>query len=103
VIAIRLASGGVWNLLLGWVAASVFIPALALMLGVWTNGGRTFEIVYFLLWLAAAKDPIVIFNFMGRSHEPGAELVPLFYLGVTAILLILAAAGRGKQIVSSLR
>ncbi len=101
--ALRLAATGEWNLLFGWAVASMFIPALALTLGVWTNGGRTFEIVYFLLWLAAAKDPVLIFNFMGRSREPGAEWALLVYIAVTAMLLVCAAAGRKRQIVSSLR
>ncbi|RKX26254.1 MAG: hypothetical protein DRP45_04040 [Candidatus Zixiibacteriota bacterium] len=103
VVALRLTMGGEWGLLLGWSVGCIFIPALALMLGVWTNGGRTFEMVYFVLWALGVKYPTVIFNFMGRSPEPGAQLVPLFYIAVTVILLMLAAVGRKKQIVSLLR
>jgi len=34
----------------GWAGAVFFVPSLALALGVFTSSGKTFELVYVLLW-----------------------------------------------------
>ncbi len=76
--------------LAGWVGAVIFIPALALALGVFSSGSRVFEVVYLLWWYMGPfqKTPWVDFT-------SGA---PQFYLLVAAGLLLLAAFWRGRQV-----
>jgi hypothetical protein len=41
-VALRLALSGEWSALLAWTVGALFIPALALALGVWTGSGKAF-------------------------------------------------------------
>ena len=36
--------------LAGWVGAVIFVPTLALTLGVVSSGNRVFEVVYLIWW-----------------------------------------------------
>jgi hypothetical protein len=49
-LAIRLALAGDWHALCGWAAGAMFIPSLALALGLWTGTSKWFEAVYTVLW-----------------------------------------------------
>ncbi len=100
--AIRFALSGEWLMLCGWCVGVLFVPTLALALGVWTNSGRLFEIVYFVIWFLGVWHPVRLFDFTGRSgSDPVA--IPLSYLALTGLLLVLAALGRQKQVMLSTR
>ena len=76
--------------LAGWVGAVIFIPTLALALGVFSSGSRLFEVVYVIWWYLGPlqKTP-------GMDFTAGA---PQFYLLAAAGLLLLAAIWRGRQV-----
>jgi hypothetical protein len=103
--AVRFLATGDMYSLFGWGVGVVFVPALALTTGVWTSSGRLFEIVYFLIWLLAVYSGGRVWplDFLGRSDQSVAIGVPAYFLVVTAVLLVLAVAGRRKQITTSLR
>jgi hypothetical protein len=48
-VAVRLGLAGDWAGLGAWTVGALFIPTLALALGVWSGGGKLFEVVYLLL------------------------------------------------------
>jgi hypothetical protein len=98
--ALRLVLAGQWAALLAWAAAVVFIPALALALGTWTNSNKAFEVIYLVLWYSGPLNGLTALDFMGaRDAALGAHL-PLFYLAAAAVLLMVAVAGRRRQIIA---
>jgi len=76
----------------------LFVPSLALALGVWTNGSRTFEIIYLLLWYMSIQSGATMFDYRGATAEAISSGVPLYYAIITIVLIILATLGRQKQI-----
>jgi len=96
---------GDWYAVFGWGTGVVFVPALALALGVWTNGPRMFEMVYFILWFLGiySGGSIAMFDFLGRNQVNAQFGIPIYYILLTAVLMILAVTGRHKQIASALK
>jgi hypothetical protein len=76
--------------LAGWVGAVVFVPTLALMLGVFSSGSRVFEVVYLLWWYTGPLQKTAGLNFTAGA--------PLAYLLAAAGLLLLSAYWRGRQV-----
>ena len=77
---------------------ALFIPSLALALGAWTNGSRTFEIVYLLLWYMSIQSGATVFDYRGATAEAISSGIPLYYFIITIILIVLAGLGRQKQL-----
>lgn len=103
--ALRLVIAGEGPLLFGWIVGALFVPALALALGVWTNSGRLFEMIYFLVWFLGVYSGGRVWplDFLGRGGHPSAVSIPSIYLLITAGLIAWAVVGRRKQIYTSLR
>jgi len=81
-----------------WFIGALFVPALALTLGVWAGNSRAFEAVYPLWWYIGPANQVPAFDYIGVVPE-GLEMgTPLLYLGITAGLLVLAMIGRRRQI-----
>ena len=77
---------------------ALFIPSLALCLGVWTGSSKSFEFVYSLIWYIGPFNQIIPLDFMGvvpGSVEAGIWQV---YLVITIVLFGLAVIGRRWQI-----
>jgi hypothetical protein len=76
--------------LAGWAGGVVFVPTLALALGVLSSGNRVFEVVYVIWW------------YMGPlQREAGMDFTadaPPSYLLAAAALLLLSAYWRGRQV-----
>ncbi len=76
--------------LAGWMGAVLFIPSLALSLGVFSSGSRAFEVIYVIWW------------YLGPLQQtPGMDFIsgaPQFYLLAAAALLLLAVFWRGRQV-----
>jgi hypothetical protein len=94
----RLLVAGHWAGLGAWMVGAMFIPALALTLGVWSGSSKLFEGVYTVLWYIGPAQPTPGLDFMGVSPVAVASGVPLYYLAATAALLAAAFAGRRRQI-----
>ena len=88
--AVFLLSNGDLPGLAGWVGAVIFVPTLALALGVFSSGSRVFEVVYVIWWYIGPlqKSP-------GMDFTAGA---PQVYLLAAAGLLLLSAYWRGRQV-----
>jgi hypothetical protein len=76
--------------LAGWVGAVIFIPTLALALGVFSSGGRVFEVVYLIWWYVGPFQKAAGMDFTASA--------PQFFLLAAAGLLLLAALWRGRQV-----
>jgi hypothetical protein len=96
--ALRLVLAGDWLAPLAWAAGALFIPTLALALGVWTGSGKAFEVVYTVLWYAGPMNQVPALDFMGTMEESVSTGMPWYYLALTLVLLCLAVAGRSRQL-----
>jgi hypothetical protein len=76
--------------LAGWMGAVIFIPTLALSLGVFSSGGRLFEVLYLFLWYLGPYQKIQSFDFITGA--------PQVYLLASAGLLLLSTYWRGRQV-----
>ncbi len=76
--------------LAGWVGAVIFIPSLALALGVFSSGSRVFEVVYLIWWYIGPLQKTAGMDFMTGT--------PQVYLLAAAGLLLLSAYWRGRQV-----
>jgi hypothetical protein len=97
-VGLYLAHAGLWGHLLGWGVAALFIPTLALTLGIWSGTRKFFEALYVVLWYIGPMQRLDIFDYMGLSQAALDRGMPWVYLGVTVALLIAALIGRRRQI-----
>jgi hypothetical protein len=88
--AVVFLSTGDLPALAGWLGAVIFIPTLALSLGVFSSGSRAFEVIYVIWW------------YLGPLQKtPGLDFIsgqPLAYLLAGAGLLLLAVFWRSRQV-----
>jgi hypothetical protein len=76
--------------LAGWIGAVIFIPTLALALGVFSSGSRLFEVLYLFLWYLGPYQKVPVLDFITGA--------PQVYLLASAGLLLLSAYWRGRQV-----
>jgi hypothetical protein len=88
--AVLFLSNGDLPGLAGWAGAVVFIPSLALALGVFSSSSRAFEVVYVLWWYIGPMSK--------NSRLDFTAGLPHVYLLAAAGLLLLSACWRGRQV-----
>jgi hypothetical protein len=96
--AVRLALAGQNAGLLAWAAAVLFIPSLALALGVWSGTSKFFEGLYTAMWYVGPINRAPGFDFTGSANGPQAGRLALLYLGVAAVLVAAAFFRRAHQL-----
>ena len=84
--------------LLGWLAGALFMPTLALALGVWTGSSRPFEGLFAALWYIGPLNRVPGLDFTGCANGPHTFKDACCYLALTAGLLIAAFFGRRQQL-----
>jgi hypothetical protein len=84
--------------LFAWAVGAFFIPTAALCLGVWSSSSKPFEVLYTLLWYIGPMHALPVFDFMGSAPATSATRYPLVYCALTAILFVMAVAGRKRQL-----
>lgn len=92
--AVRYLIGGDFAALTAWAAGALFIPSLALALGVWSGSGKLFEAVYLFLWYIGPMNRTPELDYLGATGQGR----PLLWLAATALLAAAAAAGRRWQL-----
>jgi hypothetical protein len=97
-IALNLALHGDWLGVLAWVVGALFVPSLALCLGVWTGSSKSFEFIYTMLWYIGPLNRIEPLDFMGALPGSVEAGIWQLYLAITIILMGLAFIGRRWQI-----
>jgi hypothetical protein len=76
--------------LAAWMGAVLFIPSLALGLGVFSSGSRIFEVVYLFLWYMGPYQKVPALDFITGAPQ-------VFLLAATGLLLF-SAYGRSRQV-----
>lgn len=97
-VGIRLMMAGNWAGVFSLGVSVLFIPTLALTLGVLSGSSKMFEVVYTILWYLGPINHIEALDFMGAARSITTMNITLAYLAATGILFILAAIGRRRQV-----
>jgi hypothetical protein len=91
----RLLIGSDGYALAAWLAAALFIPSLALALGVWSGSSKLFEALYTVWWYVGPLHQIPSLDFVRGSR---ASSSPGLYLSLAAGLLLASCLGRRRQV-----
>ncbi len=89
--ALRLLLSGDGHGLLAWCAGALFIPSLALALGVVSGTSKPFEAIYTVWWYLGPLNHAPGLNFVGSTADVSQ---PVYYLLLSAALLAVAYSGR---------
>ncbi len=89
-VAVFFLSNGSLDSLAGWAGAVIFVPTLALALGVFSSGSRVFEVVYLLWWFIGPLQKTAGMDFTNGT--------PQVYLLAAAGLLLVSAYWRSRQV-----
>lgn len=79
------------------LVGALFVPSMALAMGVWSGTPRLFEASYFILWYIAFNG-VDAFDFTGTTMVAWRLAITLIYLGASAILFLTALLGRRRQL-----
>lgn len=91
---LRLAISGEMAALLALFAGALFIPSLALALGVWSNSSKPFEIIYILIWYIGPLNRMPVLDYIGATGDSQ----PLYFMLAALALAFFAVLGRVRQI-----
>jgi hypothetical protein len=91
--AIRLVIAGDGAGLLAWFSGALFIPSLALALGIWSSSSKIFEVLYVSLWYLIINGLAAV-DFMGANSDGDTG----FFIPLSLALLVTALIGRTRQI-----
>jgi hypothetical protein len=69
-----------------WLAAALFIPSLALALGVWSGTSKPFEALYVAWWYAGPANHLPGLDFMGTTAA--SSRTPFYALAAAGLLAI---------------
>ena len=95
---LRLVATGNASAVLAWSVGALFIPSLALAAGVWTGGGKLFEVLYLALWYTGPMHRTPFLDFIGTSDASIAGGATAGFATATLVLLAWAALGRWRAL-----
>jgi hypothetical protein len=95
---VRLALAGQHAGLLAWAAGAMFVPSLALALGVWSGTSKFFEGLYTALWYVGPLNRVPGLDFTGGANGLQAGRDARLYLAIAAILVGAAFFRRARQL-----
>jgi len=93
--AIRMVLSADGKGLVSWAAGALFIPSLALALGVWSGSSKFFEALYTVWWYVGPAHHVSGLDFAGTTAGSSAPIVWIFSAGV---LLMAAYVGRRMRL-----
>jgi len=79
---------------LPFLSGALFIPSLALALGVWSGSSKPFEIVCVSLWYLGPLNKVPGLDFIGAQTDGRPE----FFIPLSLALIAFACLGRAKQL-----
>ncbi len=97
-VAVRLLLARNYSGFIGWLAGALFIPTLALALGVWTKSRRAFEGLFTALWYIGPLNRVPGFDFTGTANGRHTVEYACIYFALAAALLTAALFGRRRQL-----
>ena len=89
---------GQWASLLAMLIGALFIPSLALTLGIWSGASKLFEGSYLFVWYLASVVSVQPLDFMGRLSGSFQSGIHWTYGALTLLLIGMAVIGRSRQI-----
>jgi hypothetical protein len=92
--AVKFLAGGNSAGLLAFLSGALFIPSLALALGVWSGSSKPFEIVYVSLWYLGPLNKVPGLDFIGAQTNGRPE----FFIPLSLALIAFAFFGRARQL-----
>lgn len=92
-VAIKLFGAGDGVGLLAWFSGAVFIPSLALALGVWSQSHKVFEILHVTIWYLILNGVDAV-DYLGANSNGNIG----FFIPLSIGLLVLAFFGRARQL-----
>jgi hypothetical protein len=93
-LMVRLLIAGDNGCALAIGAGALFIPTLALTLGIWSGGSTAFEAIYFLAWYVGPLQHTPALDFMATSDASLLAGTPVIVLLLTGVLCLAAVVGR---------
>ena len=94
-LGIRLLIAGETNGVLAFLAGALFIPSLALSLGVWSGSSKPFEALYTVWWYIGPMHHVPGVDFIGTTSESSQ---PLRFLVLALFCLAAAFLGRRHKV-----
>jgi len=94
-MGLRLLASGDLKAFVAWAAGVLFVPSLALALGVWSGTSKPFEAIYTVLWYLGPANHTPGMDFMGMTM---ASSDARLFLLAAAVLLVTAYAGRRAKL-----
>ena len=91
--AIRLFSVGDIPGLVAWLSGALFIPSLALALGIWSSSSKLFEVLHVFLWYLVINGVTAV-DYPGANSDGNVG----FFLTLSMALIALSFIGRARQI-----
>jgi ABC-type transport system involved in multi-copper enzyme maturation permease subunit len=79
--------------LLVWLSAALFIPSLALALGIWSKSQKLFEVLHISTWYLAMNGVGAV-DYFGANGDGRIG----FFLPLSLALIVIAFVGRSRQI-----
>jgi hypothetical protein len=86
-----------WHGFAPWLAGAIFLPSLALALGVWSGSGKPFEGLLTALWYVGPLNHSPGIDFTGAANGVHTIHYVLVYFVLTGVLVVVAVVGRGRQ------
>jgi len=97
----RLFLAGNSSGLLAWFAGALFLPSLALALGVWSGTGKPFEGLLTAIWYVGPMNHTPGLDFTGTANGPRIIHYAFVYVAISAALLAFAIFMRSRQLRSN--
>jgi hypothetical protein len=94
-VGVRLLLTSNWQGLAAWISAAMFIPSLALALGIWSGSSIPFEALYTAWWYVGPGHQLPSLDFIGTTL---ASSRPQAYALAAAVLLAISYVGRRTRL-----
>jgi hypothetical protein len=78
------------------IAGALFLPAFAIVSGVWSGSNKLFEVLYLAIWYIGPMNRTPELDFIGFVGINKFPLLPVAYVFVAAVFLVAARLGRER-------
>lgn len=95
-MALSLILHGEMTTLVAWLMGVVFVPSLALLMGVLTGNGKFFEILYMLLWYGGPMNHVPPLDYAATLNDGSSLTIASWYLAIGIGLFVLAVLARWR-------
>jgi hypothetical protein len=97
-ILLRLALSGDTAGFLSVAAGTMFVPSLAIALGVWSGTSKAFEALYVALWYIGPLHHTPSIDFLATTEAATAHGTPVVFAALGVAFFLAAIGGRWRQI-----